>query len=72
MAAALSFNAVQDELDLARQAIRDGAFYDVYCLQKLALMDSLQKLRAPQFRRAAGAFGAHDLMDSLQKLRAPQ
>jgi len=48
MAAALSFNAVQDELDLARQAIRDGAFYDVYCLQKLALMDSLQKLRAPQ------------------------
>lgn len=48
MAAALSFNAVQDELDVAREAIHNGTFYDAYCPQKLALMDSLQKLRAPR------------------------
>ena len=47
MAAALSFNAVQDELGVAREAIRNGTFYDVYCPQKLALMDSLQKTRSP-------------------------
>lgn len=45
MAAALSFNAVQDELDMARGEIRNGSFYTAYCPQKLALVDSLQKLR---------------------------
>lgn len=48
MAAALSFNSVQDELDAAREAIRNGMFYGVYCPQKLAPVDSLQKLRVPR------------------------